>query len=117
MTYALARIKTADMAVRNHRPKPHSIHILTHILRSGPEDGEPDKGPYGPLYTCHVDQSAWAAEGVARRWIKDDVEALLKLPRYQIINVGSLFPRGKKSLFRKPNKRAFTKANSENPAP
>ncbi|KAI6374024.1 hypothetical protein MCOR25_003259 [Pyricularia grisea] len=68
-------------------PKPHSIHILTHILRSGPEDGEPDKGPYGPLYTCHVDQSAWAAEGVARRWIKDDVEALLKLPRYQIINM------------------------------
>lgn len=60
---------------------------MTHIIRAGPKDGEPSKGPAGPLYGVHVDQSVWAARGVAQRWLGDDAEKLLAKPRYQIINV------------------------------
>lgn len=41
----------------------------------------------GPLYGVHVDQSTWAAEGVAERWLGDQAAELLKKPRFQIINV------------------------------
>ncbi|KAL2279864.1 hypothetical protein FJTKL_13034 [Diaporthe vaccinii] len=68
-------------------PKPSSIHILTHIIRAGPKDGEGDRGPMGPLYGVHVDQSTWAAEGVAERWLGDQAAELLKKPRFQIINM------------------------------
>lgn len=60
---------------------------MTHIIRAGPKDGEPSKGPAGPLYGVHVDQSVWAARGVAERWLGDAAEELLAKPRYQIINV------------------------------
>ncbi|KAI3393073.1 hypothetical protein diail_4744 [Diaporthe ilicicola] len=68
-------------------PKPSSIHILTHIIRAGPKDGEGDRGPMGPLYGVHVDQSTSAAEGVAERWLGDQAAELLKKPRFQIINM------------------------------
>ncbi|OLN97836.1 hypothetical protein CCHL11_02628 [Colletotrichum chlorophyti] len=67
-------------------PKPSEIHILTHIIRRGPKDGEGPKGP-APLYGVHVDQSFSAAEGVAQRWLGDKAAELLKKPRYQIINM------------------------------
>lgn len=67
---------------------------MTHIIRAGPKDGEPSKGPAGPLYGVHVDQSVWAARGVAQRWLGDAAEELLAKPRYQIINVSQdeLYP-------------------------
>lgn len=68
-------------------PKPSSVHIMTHIIREGPKDGEPSRGPAGPLYGVHVDQSVSAARGVAQRWLGDAAEELLAKPRYQIINV------------------------------
>lgn len=68
-------------------PNPSSVHIMTHIIREGPKDGEPSRGPAGPLYGVHVDQSVWAARGVAERWLGDAAEELLAKPRYQIINV------------------------------
>ncbi|KAL2882698.1 hypothetical protein SGCOL_001906 [Colletotrichum sp. CLE4] len=66
-------------------PTPCLVHIMTHIIRRGPKDGEGPKGP-APLYGVHVDQSFKAAEGVAERWLKERAEELLKKPRYQIIN-------------------------------
>lgn len=68
-------------------PKPSSVHILTHIMREGPKDGEPSRGPAGPLYGVHVDQSVSAARGVAERWLGDAAEELMSKPRFQIINV------------------------------
>lgn len=73
--------------IPHNSPKPSSVHIMTHIIREGPKDGEPSKGPAGPLYGVHVDQSVWAARGVAQRWLGDAAEELLAKPRYQIINV------------------------------
>lgn len=68
------------------------MHILTHIIREGPKDGEPSRGPAGPLYGVHVDQSVWAAQGVAHRWLGDEADELLAKPRYQIINVSRNLP-------------------------
>ncbi|KAG8156307.1 hypothetical protein KVR01_013842 [Diaporthe batatas] len=83
----MKEILAQTLASNKKYPKPSSIHILTHIIRAGPKDGEGDRGPAGPLYGVHVDQSAWAAEGVAERWLGDQAADLLKKPRFQIINV------------------------------
>ncbi|KAK8045091.1 hypothetical protein PG993_005115 [Apiospora rasikravindrae] len=55
-------------------PKPSSIHMMTHIQRYSPVEGEAPKSPAGPLYGVHVDQSFSAAEGVAQRWLGDRAE-------------------------------------------
>ncbi|KAK7991948.1 hypothetical protein PG996_013039 [Apiospora saccharicola] len=68
-------------------PKPSSIHMMTHIQRYSPVTGEAPKGPAGPLYGVHVDQSFSAAEGVAQRWLGGRAEELLAKPRYMIINI------------------------------
>ncbi|WDK22565.1 CmcJ catalyzes late reaction in the cephamycin biosynthetic pathway [Colletotrichum graminicola] len=73
------------LAETENMPKPCLVHIMTHIIRRGPKDGEGPQGP-APLYGVHVDQSFAAAEGVAQRWLGDRAEELLKKPRYQIIN-------------------------------
>lgn len=73
-------------------PKPSSVHILTHIIREGPKDGEPSRGPAGPLYGVHVDQSTSAARGVAERWLGDAADELMQKPRFQIINVSEAEP-------------------------
>lgn len=56
-------------------------------MRYSPVDGEAPKGPAGPLYGVHVDQSLDAAAGVAQRWLGEQADELLKKPRYQIINM------------------------------
>lgn len=57
-------------------------------MRYSPVEGEAPKGPAGPLYGVHVDQSLWASTGVAERWIGvEKATELLKKPRYQIINM------------------------------
>lgn len=58
-------------------------------MRYSPVDGEPPKGPAGPLYGVHVDQSLDAATGVAHRWLGDEQAATLLATkaRYQIINL------------------------------
>ncbi|KDN68112.1 putative CmcJ catalyzes late reaction in the cephamycin biosynthetic pathway [Colletotrichum sublineola] len=87
-------------------PKPCLVHIMTHIIRRGPKDGEGPKGP-APLYGVHVDQSFGAAEGVAQRWLGERAEELLKKPRYQIINANvaadSPHYAGPLRGFRRPN--------------
>ncbi|KAL3417873.1 hypothetical protein PVAG01_10883 [Phlyctema vagabunda] len=67
-------------------PPPSSIHILTHIIRRGPKDGEVSIPGVGPLYGVHVDQSLGAAPGVVGRFLGDAAAELLQKPRYQIIN-------------------------------
>lgn len=83
----LFQLDICSKTKRHDSPKPSSVHIMTHIIRAGPKDGEPSKGPAGPLYGVHVDQSVWAARGVAQRWLGEAAEELLAKPRYQIINV------------------------------
>lgn len=61
--------------------------MMTHIQRYSPVAGEAPKGPAGPLYGVHVDQSFSAAEGVAQRWLGCRAEELLQKPRYMIINI------------------------------
>ncbi|CAN8097317.1 unnamed protein product [Discula destructiva] len=76
-----------EVLAKTRYPKPSSVHILTHIIREGPKDGEPSRGPSGPLYGVHVDQSVVAARGVAERWLGDAAAELLNKPRYQIVNL------------------------------
>ncbi|KAK6851154.1 aromatic prenyltransferase [Apiospora arundinis] len=51
------------------------------IPRYSPAESEAPKGPAGPLYGVHVDQSFAATEGVGQRRLGDRAEELLQKPR------------------------------------